>query len=102
MRTGNFASQALRRPTTSSLRWRPRLSIPPGNGPTAGQNLKVSEGENVENVDIELYRGGVITGRVTDSQKQPLVGKYEFCSEGSTRTVGLFIISPIAPVSRCI
>jgi hypothetical protein len=40
-----------------------------------GKQLKVSEGETVENVDIEIYRGGVITGRVTNSQGQPLVGK---------------------------
>jgi len=40
------------------------------------KQLKVSEGENVENVDIEIYRGGVITGRVTDSQGQPLVRKH--------------------------
>jgi hypothetical protein len=39
------------------------------------KTLKVSEGVNVENIDIELYRGGVITGRVTDSQGRPLVGK---------------------------
>jgi hypothetical protein len=39
------------------------------------KQLKVSEGEYVENVDIEIYRGGVITGRVTNSQGQPLVGK---------------------------
>src|SRR5262245_33495471 len=40
-----------------------------------GKTLKVSEGENVENIDIELYRGGVITGRVTDSQGHPFVRK---------------------------
>jgi protocatechuate 3,4-dioxygenase beta subunit len=39
------------------------------------KTLKVSEGENVENIDIQLYRGGVITGRVTDSQGHPFVGK---------------------------
>jgi hypothetical protein len=43
-----------------------------GIGPR-GKTVKVSEGENVENVDIEIYRGGVITGRVTDSQGKPLV-----------------------------
>jgi len=43
-----------------------------GIGPS-GKTVKVSEGENIENVDIEIYRGGVITGRVTDSQGKPLV-----------------------------
>jgi hypothetical protein len=47
-----------------------------GNDPDVRRKqLKVSEGEYVENVDIEIYRGGVITGRVTNSQGQPLVGK---------------------------
>jgi len=41
-------------------------------GGARGKSVKVSEGENVENVDIEIYRGGVITGRVTDSRGQPL------------------------------
>jgi Carboxypeptidase regulatory-like domain len=36
------------------------------------KTLKAPAGGNVENVDIELYRGGVITGRVTDSRGQPL------------------------------
>ncbi|MGH9940332.1 MAG: carboxypeptidase-like regulatory domain-containing protein, partial [Blastocatellia bacterium] len=38
-----------------------------------GKTLNVSEGENVENLDIEIKRGGIITGRVTDSQGRPLV-----------------------------
>ncbi|MGH9846158.1 MAG: carboxypeptidase regulatory-like domain-containing protein, partial [Blastocatellia bacterium] len=38
-----------------------------------GKTLNVADGENVENVDIALQRGGVITGRVTNSQGQPLV-----------------------------
>jgi hypothetical protein len=37
------------------------------------KSLNVGEGENVENIDLELKRGGVITGRVTDSNGQPLV-----------------------------
>jgi hypothetical protein len=52
-----------------------------GNDPDVRRKqLKVSEGENVENVDIEIYRGGVITGRVVDSQGRPLVGKYVLLS----------------------
>ena len=38
-----------------------------------GKTISVSEGERVENVEIEIKRGGVITGRVTDSQGRPLV-----------------------------
>ncbi len=38
-----------------------------------GKSLNVVDGENVENINLELKRGGVITGRVTDSNGQPLV-----------------------------
>ncbi len=38
-----------------------------------GKRLNLSAGETVENVDIELVRGGVIAGRVTDSQGRALV-----------------------------
>jgi hypothetical protein len=52
-----------------------------GNDPDIKRKqIKVSKGENVENVDIEIYRGGVITGRVTDSQGLPLVRKYVLLS----------------------
>lgn len=44
------------------------------------KTLKVSEGVNVENIDVELYRGGVISGRVTDLQGRPLAGKYVLLS----------------------
>src|SRR5262245_9479761 len=36
--------------------------------------VQINEGENVENLDFELKRGGAITGRVTDSNNSPLVG----------------------------
>jgi carboxypeptidase family protein len=38
-------------------------------------DLKITEGENLENIDFELKRGGAITGRVTDSNDRPLVGE---------------------------
>jgi len=38
-----------------------------------GKTLNVSEGENVENIDLTLRLGGVITGRVVDSGGRPLV-----------------------------
>jgi protocatechuate 3,4-dioxygenase beta subunit len=46
--------------------------IAPGIPVLEGKALKVSEGEDVENIDFELKQGGVITGRVTDSQGRPL------------------------------
>jgi 5-hydroxyisourate hydrolase-like protein (transthyretin family) len=38
-----------------------------------GRMIHVAEGEIIENVDIELTPGGVITGRVTGSNDRPLV-----------------------------
>jgi protocatechuate 3,4-dioxygenase beta subunit len=38
-----------------------------------GKTLNLTDGEKVENVDIEIKRGGVIAGRVTDSQGRPVI-----------------------------
>jgi len=40
-----------------------------------GHTLNVTEGEKVEGVIFELKRGGVIAGRITDSQGRPLIGE---------------------------
>jgi protocatechuate 3,4-dioxygenase beta subunit len=40
---------------------------------TNGRWLNVGDNEVIENIDIELKRGGVITGSVTDSSGRPLV-----------------------------
>lgn len=39
----------------------------------AGKTVNVGDGETVENVEIKLKRGGVITGRVTDAHGEPVV-----------------------------
>lgn len=39
----------------------------------AGKVINLSDGEAVEGIDIALSRGGVITGRVTDANGQPLI-----------------------------
>src|SRR5262249_14725253 len=39
------------------------------DGPDTVPGLQVNNGENVGNIDFELKRGGVITGRVTNSNK---------------------------------
>ena len=41
-----------------------------------GRILNVSEGERIENIEIELVRGGVISGKVTDSSGRPIVETY--------------------------
>src|SRR5262245_16177967 len=38
-----------------------------------GRMLNLSDGDRVENVDLEIKRGGVIDGRITDSQGRPVV-----------------------------
>src|SRR5262245_12642906 len=38
-----------------------------------GKTLNLAEGEKVENIDLEIKRGGVIAGRVTDSQGRPAI-----------------------------
>jgi 5-hydroxyisourate hydrolase-like protein (transthyretin family) len=38
-----------------------------------GRKLSVADGENVENIDLEIKRGGVITGRIIDSQGRPVI-----------------------------
>lgn len=41
-----------------------------------GQAVIVSDGEHVEGIDFELVRGGVITGKVTDADGQPLIEEH--------------------------
>ncbi|MGH9906926.1 MAG: MSCRAMM family protein, partial [Pyrinomonadaceae bacterium] len=43
------------------------------SGEPGGKSLIIAEGESVEGVDFALARGGVITGRVTDSEGRPLI-----------------------------
>src|SRR5262249_47197239 len=38
-----------------------------------GRTLSVADGDKVENVDLEIKRGGVIAGRIIDSQKRPVI-----------------------------
>src|SRR5262249_21557268 len=41
--------------------------------PSRGKTLTLADGERVENVDLEIKRGGVIAGRVADSQGRPVI-----------------------------
>ena len=42
----------------------------PGNKP-----ISVGDGEEIEGIDFELLPGGIVTGRVTDSQGRPLINE---------------------------
>jgi protocatechuate 3,4-dioxygenase beta subunit len=39
------------------------------------QPVNVAEGETITKIDFPLVRGGVITGRITDSESHPLIGE---------------------------
>ena len=49
------------------------VSMGDGNMGRMGQMLNVAEGEKIENINIDIKRGGVIAGSVTDSRGRPVV-----------------------------
>ncbi|HKR21171.1 MAG TPA: carboxypeptidase-like regulatory domain-containing protein [Pyrinomonadaceae bacterium] len=49
-------------------------------GPDVIKSLIVSEGETFDAIDFTLLRGGVITGRVTDSEGKPIIDEEIFIS----------------------
>ena len=40
-----------------------------------GQSITVAEGETITKIDFALVRGGVITGRITDTEGHPVIGE---------------------------
>lgn len=40
-----------------------------------GKNVNIAEGEQIENLDFSLMRGGVITGKVTDDYGKPVIAE---------------------------
>ena len=36
------------------------------------ENIKVTEGQTVKNVNFKLIKGGLITGKVTDEKNEPI------------------------------
>lgn len=40
-----------------------------------GQSISVAEGEAITKIDFALLRGGVITGRITDTNGRPVIGE---------------------------
>jgi protocatechuate 3,4-dioxygenase beta subunit len=53
---------------------------------TQGRTLNLNEGENVENMDFKLTKGGVIAGKVTDANGRPMIAGrislYEIQADG--------------------
>ena len=71
---GNFRVNGLSAGQFQIMPFTPTYVLPPNNpmfGP--GQTINVSSGEAVEGVDFKIARGGVITGRVTDADRRPVI-----------------------------
>src|SRR5215216_1033469 len=47
--------------------------VPADSKEQRGKNVLVGDDENVESINFSLVRGGVITGRVTDSDGRPII-----------------------------
>ena len=56
-----------------------------------GKTINLNDGEQVENMDFRLVKGGVITGRITDHQDRPVVGQRvqlrQLTTNGNTASV---------------
>ena len=59
-----------------------------------GKEVSLAEGETIEGLDFPLIRGGVITGRITDEDGQPLTGEmitlFRLDAQGQKQEVYLF------------
>lgn len=55
----------------------------------SGQGVNVAEGETITKIDFALVRGGVVTGRITDSEGHPLIGeRVSIVTKDSTADAG--------------
>jgi protocatechuate 3,4-dioxygenase beta subunit len=54
------------------------LYVLPGENPMRlpGMSITIGESENVANADLALIRGGVVTGKITDSEGRPLIEQF--------------------------
>src|SRR5262245_43331507 len=61
-----------------------------------GKTLTLADGERVENVGLEIKRGGVIAGRVADSQGRPVIEERVNFSklDANNRPRGIIYYSP--------
>ena len=63
-------------------------------GEAPAKTVIVNEGENLENVDFALVRGGVITGKVTDADGRPVIEEpVELFSVGGTAEKPLILMN---------
>lgn len=48
---------------------------PDGKSKQLEQSMNVAEGESITKIDFALVRGGVVTGRITDAEGNPVIGE---------------------------
>jgi 5-hydroxyisourate hydrolase-like protein (transthyretin family) len=51
----------------------PTFVVPDSSNSSGGQSVIINESENVDGINFDLVSGGVITGKVTDSEGHPLI-----------------------------
>jgi protocatechuate 3,4-dioxygenase beta subunit len=70
---GNFRVNGLSAGQFQVMPFTPTYVLPPNNPMSPGQTITLSSGEAAEGVDFKITRGGVITGRVTDADRRPVI-----------------------------
>jgi protocatechuate 3,4-dioxygenase beta subunit len=78
----------------------PTFVIAGSGNDSFGQSVIITESENVEGIDFDLVPGGVITGKVVDSEGRPLIEEYVTAipaDEGGSRRS---FMSPISTDDR--
>lgn len=91
---GNFRPTRFRAVTDEDGNYR-ITNVPPGTynvrpaspayvATEGRKSLIVGKNETIENIDIALERGGVITGKVTDSDGRPLIEETVYVSAATT------------------
>ena len=59
------------RPVLTGWFW--AVGYVPANNISGFRNIAVGDGENIENINFALIRGGVITGKITDADGRPVI-----------------------------
>ena len=74
----------------------PAMVIPGDNMyGSAGRFVIVSEGEMIEKIDFSITRGGVITGRITDSDGKPVIEeRVQLTPADNTNPGRFFMLNP--------
>jgi len=73
----------------------------PGTGSKPlGKSMLVAEGESITKIDFALVHGGVITGRITDAQGNPIIGEQVSMSFENTPNASRQLITWDGPKNK--